>query len=381
MVKRIEGDSEFKHIIDRMIYSFAEELIDRYIHIGNTCEFYEFIADDIYKNYARSIFQDELFVDVYVPILFLKFSFDEIKLAPNIKIQKMDQEFQLARAKIKSYNRGVHDSVLSAATHALVLKNWRINNQNRLSLSDLFSDFNIYANLNMEIEDFFAALRIITGAYTGYAQILISPRGWALHYKANLVPLEGTSINAYPKWFENYYWLNEELQELNEDIITEISMIFLTLNNNEQNSIHIAANRLNLCFLRDDEDDIVLDAAIGLDALLLSENERSETTHKLAMRAGALAKISKWDSKSPYDVFKEVKGIYDYRSKIVHGSKNASKKREITSKDKERIPAPQLAVKYLRAVLLVLINNPKYLNPIKIDSELLLGSCSQDRDI
>jgi len=360
--------------LEFLVYrSIPEELIDRYIHVNKTCSFSHEAFEAVYAPYARSIFEERLFLDICVPILFLKFDFDQIELGPNVELVQMNEEFQLARAPLSSYGAGVHKSVLPAATHMLVLNNWYIENQNRWQLSEIISEVGAYP-LD-RIDSFFAALRIVTGFSTGYAQLLMRPKGWALNYKADLPVLEGTSIKAYPNSFERYYWLNEDIPEIDSETAQEIGNTFVKLLDVTENAVHIAARRLNLCFLRDDEEDSILDATIGLEALL-SDDSRQEMTHKLAMRVGALTKILESFSKSPYQVFRDLKRIYGYRSAIVHGSKKAHKKREIASGDNRRIPAYSLAIDYLRVVLRILIDHPQYRKPARIDEELLLESRS-----
>jgi len=359
--------------LEFLVYRIPEELIDRYIHVNKTCSFSHEAFEAVYAPYARSIFEERLFLDICIPILFLKFDFDQIELGTNVELVQMNEEFQLARAPLSSYGAGVHKSVLPAATHMLVLNNWYITNPNRWQLPEIISEVGAYPLDH--IDSFFAALRIVTGFSTGYAQLLMRPKGWALNYKADLPILEGTSIKAYPNSFERYYWLNEDIPEIDKETAQEIGNTFVKLLDVTENSVHIAARRLNLCFLRDDEEDSILDATIGLEALL-SHDSQQEMTHKLAMRVGALTKILEAFSKSPHQVFRELKKIYGYRSAVVHGSTKAHKKREIVSGDNRRIPASSLAIDYLRIVLRILIDHPQYRKPAKIDEELLLGSRS-----
>lgn len=364
-------DSEFKNRFLKMfVYSISGDLIDRYIHINKTCKFMDDAFKEIYEPYERSIFQDILDFDIYIPILFLKFDFDEIELGPDLRLEKMNTNFQLARTAIKSYGHNAHECVLSAATHALVLKNWSVKNQNQWALSNLFSEPSVYPII--QIDKFFAALRIVTGFFTGYAQILLKPKNWVNHYKADLPSISGTSIVKYPDWFENYYWNNENIPEIREETARVTGGIYLKLINAKENSIDLACKRLNLCFLRDDEQDLVIDAIIGLETLL-SDDNRQEMTHKLAMRIGALTKLAGHSSKSPYQVFREVKELYSFRSAIIHGSTKADKKREIIS-DEQKKPISPLAIDYLKMVLRVLLDYPQYRDPEKIDEELLLAS-------
>lgn len=97
-------------------------------------------------------------------------------------------------------------------------------------------------------------------------------------------------------------------------------------------------------------------------------------THKLAMRAAGLAKIAQDASKSPFEVFSDLKRIYKYRSAVVHGSTKADNCRMISSKESRTVPASALATEYLRFILRTLIEHPEYRTPAKIDEFLLLSN-------
>jgi hypothetical protein len=232
---------------------------------------------------------------------------------------------------------------------------------------------NIHAFPLETINNFFAAIRLVTGVHTGYSQVLLRPVNWAIHYKGNLPPVAGTSIRAYPSWFENYYWLENNIPEVNEASAKEIGNLYLKLLNIKENSIHIAVKRLNLCFLREDDEDYILDATIGLESLL-SDDNRQEMTHKLAMRMGALAKLDSKSERNPVQVFHEIKKIYSYRSALVHGSSQSSKNKEIVRNDNSTMSTGALAVEYLRMAIKILIENPKYRKPASIDEDLLLDN-------
>ena len=70
------------------------------------------------------------------------------------------------------------------------------------------------------------------------------------------------------------------------------------------------------CLLRDDADDVLLDAVIGLE-LLLSDKGKDAVTYKLQMRALALAKLMESDSR-PDEMKKKMNRIYAARSALIH---------------------------------------------------------------
>lgn len=352
------------------VFGIPEDLIDRYIHIHNTFEFSKIDFDQIYNEYIASIFEEKLYIDICIPILFVKFDFDNAVLGTSFKIEKMDDSFQLARAPIQAYGPSVHKSVLSCATHMLVLENWFISNKNQWQLSEIISNVGAYPQ--EYINNFFASLRIVTGFDTGYAQLLMRPKGWAKDYKAYLPPLYGTSIRAYPNKFENYYWNKKDIPKLSLDTCKEIGSLYTQLSEAQENTIRVAIKRLNQCFLREDEEDSIIDATIGLESLISDDNHQ-EMTHKLAMRIGALSKLAENQLKKPHDVFQEIKKIYAYRSAVVHGSTKTRKKKEIKIDESRIVPASDLAIEYLRKVLKILISEPNYRKPSEIDKKLLLN--------
>ena len=368
-------DKEFDDSINLksiFITSTIKNAIERYLHLFNEFEFDKKKAQMVVDEIQNFIFCKTLPIDIVVPILFVKFDFEKYEITDGVEVRRLTKEEQLARFKIKSYSVSVNDSVLSSATHALVLKDWQVKNSNSMS------EFNILTNIQAypieRIDKFFGAVRVARDFNTGYAQVLSIGKNWIHNCKANLPHIEGTSIRSFPSYFENYYWNVESIPSVSTDEIVIIGDMFIKLLDASEKSIDLAVNRLNQCLVRDKEEDSVLDATIALEALL-SDDGNQEMTHKLAMRVGALSKLSNDLDKTPQQSFKDIKSIYGYRSAIVHGSKKLDKKRVIKIDDQHEITAHSMAVQYLKAILSVLINNPEYRDPKNIDSVLLPWQC------
>lgn len=84
----------------------------------------------------------------------------------------------------------------------------------------------------------------------------------------------------------------------------------------ERHYLRIPAQRLVDGGGRYREDDVIIDYAIGLEALLLKD-----ITHELSYRFSLRgATILAWDSGVRDEFFKQLRDFYDIRSKIVHGS-------------------------------------------------------------
>ncbi|TVL52132.1 HEPN domain-containing protein [Shewanella algae] len=362
--------NNFPDVRTIFIYSIVKNAIERYIHVHDSFEYNEDKAKDIIYEVQNFIFLDTLSIDIVIPILFVNFDFDSYTLSDGIEVRRLTEKEHLARYNIKSYNVSVHDSVLSSATHALVLKDWEVEN------SPCTMDFNNLENIRAYpielINKFFASIRLVKNISTGYAQVFSLAKSWISHCKADLPHVVGTTTRSYPASFEDYYWNIESVPLVGNSEMNTIGKIFNLLVDSEENSIDLSVKRLNQCLVRDSEEDSVLDATIALETLL-SDDGNQEMTHKLAMRVGALVNLDSSFGKTPQQAFKDIKSIYAYRSAIVHGSKKLDKKRFIKLEDNKETTTHSLAVEYLRFVLKVLLENPKYRDPKLVDSELLLG--------
>lgn len=358
-------------LFDFSIWYFVEKLLDRYIHLFPDITFIEERFTQIYCPLEASIYEKTLSVDVIVPILFLKFDFDKYILSSTILIEKMEEDFQLSRISKRAFSPSVNTLVLGAATHALVLKGWSITNTNDRNFSTNISEIAFYQKPLEQVDAFFASLRITQAIDSGYAQVLLRPLNWATNYIAHLPALEGTSLRRYPYWFENYYWL-QPIRVFSATELDECAKFYHQLINIENNRMRIAVRRLNRCYLREGEEDSILDATIAMEALL-SDDDRQEMTHKLALRIAALSSLASNQTETPVEVFNAVKQIYRYRSKIVHGSTKSDKGREIVLSANKRVPTVKLAIDYLRMLLTVLIQHQEYFKPANIDEMLLLS--------
>ncbi|HJP66419.1 MAG TPA: hypothetical protein VKA30_08970 [Actinomycetota bacterium] len=225
------------------------------------------------------------------------------------------------------------------------------------------------------VDRFFAALRIATGIETGYAQIVLRPIGWAEDYLGTLPPLiPGPVVRRYPPRFDDYGWLVKDRPVVTESQLTEVKDVFAALRDAAP-QVLLATDRLNSAMLRSDEADSILDICIGLESLLTSD-ESTEVTHKLALRVAALLALSD-GSRPPADVFSSVKRIYKYRSRLVHGRADAAAL--AYSQDRgERVVTVTLAREYLRQIIRTLLDYPKYLDPNLIDRDLIAASLGKD---
>jgi hypothetical protein len=352
------------------ITSGIKDCINRYIHKHKTSDFQEENGISAITPTLAYIFNRNLDIEICIPILFLAFPFDEYKIADGVYVERISDRLHLARFGVESFNTSAHKLVKSSATHALVLKGWHVPNTRRMWDFNILSQPRAYP-LSI-IDNFFGALRIATPVHTGYAQVYSVAKGWSAHVKADLPCVEGATLRSYPGFFEDYYWNAEVVPSVSLEQMDLIAALYNDISSAKENSIHLSIKRLNQCLVRDSEEDAVLDATIALEALL-SDDGNQEMTHKLSMRIGALSRLDKSSAKTPCQAFSDVKKIYAYRSAIVHGSKNLESKRVIRVDEENVINTHVLAVTYLRMMLKVLLGNPEFRDPKKVDEKLLLG--------
>jgi hypothetical protein len=367
-----QADPDARGMLATSVLLWVEYQIDRFLHLYPEAQFTEEEFFQVYTPMEVCLTDKRLAVDVCVPILLAKFEVDNMELEERAHIFSMNESFQLARASLRTYGPGVHESVMAASTHALRLRGYLVSNEDYYA-SEISGNASAYPL--RDIDTFFAALRIATSVDTGYAQLILSPWDWARSYKAHLPYVEGTSIRKYPYWFEDFYW-NKPVPTISATETRRIAELFAKLrvafNEPQGNKLLLATQRLNSCFLRENEEDTILDATIAME-LLLSDDEGTEVTHKLAMRMAALATLAKNFPDNPLTVFRNVKQVYGFRSGVVHGdSRKANKKREIIIEEQQKIPTVKVAINYIRMALGVLLEHPEYLVASLIDERLLL---------
>ena len=350
-------------------YYIPQKIADRYVHLYNTTYFDKSLYQELYNEYEQSVFAERLGLEIHIPILFLNFSFSEVRIDEQARIVRMDDDFHRARYSVKTPGLGGHDFVLPCATHSLVLDNWGIKNQNQFDLGHILSNQDAFPIDH--VDKFFGALRAICGQPTGYCQLLCKLTGWSRdwYWKGNLPQVTGTSVRAYPGFFDNFYWNQDSYPLINVNDISRCGIAFRQLLDAKENSIAIGVRRLNRCYCRDDEEDWIIDATIALEALL-SDGDPQEMTHKLALRVAAISQLVPGQSKSADQVFKDIKAVYRLRSQIVHGRVPREKDRVIAVSEQEHVPTSEIAREHLRNVLRVLIDHPEYRTASNVDKLL-----------
>jgi hypothetical protein len=366
--------SDFPNFGPSHLQGMVANILDRYINVNKTNELDSAKLLPIYLPMEAPLFGEVLPIIVVVPILFLKFGFPQFQLSKFISIETISDELHLARGWRGSFGSSDNSLVESAATHALFIRDRCIENESWFKLGQ--KEMSLESYPIEEIDTFFAAVRIATGYPTGYAEMLTLPVGWASSYAADLTPVDGPTVENYPPFFKKGYW-QQEVPTVNSgeadavrQAFEDLQQAFLT---KHARKIQLAMSRLNLSSRRTTDEDGIIDAMIAMEALLSDGTQ--EMTHKVSMRLAGLYKIA--DHSRTEEIFMEMKRIYAFRSKIVHGEADLDKHREITRRG-IKISAVDAAVEHLRCAFAVLIKHRALLNPTKIDKFLLTDKLHED---
>ncbi|MGO6880679.1 hypothetical protein ACCS44_17550 [Rhizobium ruizarguesonis] len=363
--KRFELDSPFSgHDVDEMIATAVE----RYLHVYGAGPLISDNRRKVLHRMLMGVIRDEYPVTVMVPIALTHFAADRFRLSRNAYVARISRGLQLARSRIDRRGSGAVAGVVSAATHAYVSTDWSMPASTIRGVRDGLNDPS--QNVLEEIDVFFAALRAATGAITGYAQVCMVPRQWSVGYFVDLPPVFGATYRRYPNSFDNYGWAGSGQSVVTARELEDVRRLYNLILGRREERVAIALKRLNSCMTRDDAVDAILDATIGLE-VLLSDQENQALSYKLRLRAGALARLS--GTRKPSDVVASVKKIYEARSAIVHGLKTKKTKKRLLAPEAEPYVAERAtAADMLRFIIDILLEHPVYLDPLKIDADLLI---------
>jgi hypothetical protein len=368
-----KGDTSFA---DQTVNRVLGGAVEKYLHRhGISASVDPKARDVILGPLSLGVMQRTHELSLMVPIALTHFAFERFRLSETTYIVRIPERFQLSRARMRTHGTGASEQVAHAATHAFVSNGWSLKVDKVSDVSKSLSSAS--QNALDAVESFLGALRVATGVKTGYAQLLWVPRRWALEYYCDLPPVYGTSVRQYPSEFDNYGWVRE-CPTVTKEEMSAVRTVFAQMNNNSSEAVRLATRRLSSCLTRNDPSDAVLDGTIGLE-LLLGDDQNQSLSYKLRLRAAALTWLS-GSSMPATEIADKVKQVYAARSEIVHGKKPKARKNAVDSNSTKGEDDRQLAAELLRFVLQVLLAHPRYLEPSKIDSELILRGASTTSD-
>lgn len=198
------------------------------------------------------------------------------------------------------------------------------------------------------VEEVCEALRVLTTQDTGWARIFRRPLGWAESWKDDLPEYHHLhTARRYPPRFDNYGWL----KPVERITTTEIGLLPRAISALATGSdqVRLAARRLSMAQVRDAPDDSLVDACIGLEALLGQKGP--EISYRIALRATALLASRADNPLEPSVVFKMARHVYARRSEIVHGGTSTKTATLRLAADEPKYSTSGVAVWLLRQVL------------------------------
>lgn len=369
----LRNDPLFSKRFEQKDFDFAlaqilESCLDRAYSVGG-----ETLSEDDMKRLLRpvifALWREHLPVSIMVPFPMVSFEPKSFRLDDTSFIARLPKRVQLARYCVLDQGSGVVSAAAGAATHAFVSKDWSLENlgptNTRTNLSERSE------HVDATIDRVLGSIHLCSTAQTGYAQVLFIPKGWVYEYQPEFMPLYGYSVRRYPNHFDRNYWRVGETSHLTKAECQQVSETYKLLGQHNENKIRFALRRLNSCAVRDDDMDAVLDAVIGLE-LLLSKDENDAINYKLRIRAASLAKLTK--NYDPAQVFESMGKVYSARSAIAHGSSKVLSKKTLSHEVRPWSGERTMAFDLLKFVLQTQLNNPKYLDPMKIDQDLVVGA-------
>lgn len=314
----------------------------------------------------NGVFKETLDLAILAPVALTRFDFNRRRLAPNAFVMRMSPQLQKARWSGKAYGANGHDAVLAAATHAFVLTGWSIPNENFWTLAQTLSYRTPAAREAIEL--LFAALRLVTGIETGHAQEIYLARGWRTWSHMDWPQVFAIGARRYPEVFDSFGWSRDDIPLVTATQMKEVVTAYKAMMSHAAERLYLALRRFNAATTRDDPSDAILDATIALE-ILLGDADNQAIGWKLRMRAGALAGIS-GDQAQIDTIRTDVAKLYELRSTIVHGVIGRKAAKAVKAQDPE--VGRRLAIETLRSVLQIILKFPRYLDPLRIDRELLL---------
>ena len=308
------------------------------------------------------------------------FEEDTIKLTETIEIVRISEEIQKSRQQACTYEVSNEDWVAACATHMIVFHQYHFSNtKDRYSINRATKNYNSYPL--KEIDKVIAAIRIVTGYSIGYEQILSFPVGWIDGFCADLIPLYGAKAHfVNPKEIEKY-WMVLPVSKVNKKQSKLIQKVYYNIVNYRESvnngNILFALNRFNRCMLRNEPDDMAIDATIGLEALLVGR-KRDKIKDTLSRRIPIVFHYIRDDLYTVSNSKVIMKAIYNYRSGIVHGDKLKNKEKYLNIKGK-KLDVAIVAVDFLRYTLLLMTKHCEFLDVKKIDEYINKGRINRHK--
>lgn len=315
---------------------------------------------DLYLQIERGRTEKVLVGDIVVPLVLTTFAnVEPVQFADNLWLESIDEPEQRSRALDAFHTDAVSPWVAAAATHAIV---WRGATFANTAWPPRFRKGEVESPVALDIFNrVVECIHIATGKKSGYAQILVRSENWvARGWSGDLPPIwKAAAVKAYPDEMDGG-WLKPK-DPISKSQLLDIQTMFTSLEASPKN-VRLAARRCLRSTFRTDIEDEILDATIGIEALLTKG--RDELTHRMSQRASAALA----DEYSPIAMYNLVKQVYAQRSAIVHGS--VPKNSTVTIGD-ATFSTSHIAVLLLRLLLRSYLLSEDPWTPDDLDSLIL----------
>ncbi len=298
---------------------------------------------DLYRQRERSWLAPELAYELVVPLVLTSLELQEtFEVDDRSRIEVLSDDD--LRAMARDYDvSGVPGPVADAARFAVVVDMPPMANPGEGRRFFRHDEAPETAGVEVICE----ALRIVSSADTGWARVFRRPLGWAERWTDALPSYSLLqTTRRYPSAFDNFGWLRSGMTVTRREL-EGVPAVTQALGSADK-QVRLASRRLSTAVVRDAADDQLVDACIGLEALLGQKG--AELSFRIAVRAAALLSSRVEAPVSAERVFRMARAVYDRRSEIVHGS-TSERRAFFPVPGAEAIPTSDLAVWLLRQVL------------------------------
>ncbi|MFE5092769.1 hypothetical protein ACFRCI_21035 [Streptomyces sp. NPDC056638] len=306
-------------------------------------------------------------VDIFVPLLNVSFEDDRIQLSDSASIEQItDDQHQARVIGLKTFERD--HWIARAYTHALVIRGSASIEWPFLMGREQWDVFP-YDQIDRAVQ----AMSILTSDPTGYDQVCFIPAGWSHGYQRTLPKVtHAFSADRYDRKVSREQFSPTEI--LSSAQGAQVADLHRALEAAHP-QVSLAARRLQLASLREDELDEIVDLCVGIEALL-GGTTAGDTTYKLGIRGAAV--LARADYQKSEKVAQLIKKVYAYRSNIVHGQVKYEKKR-IVPLDGKNFLATDIAELLLREILTVMLREPDLIS--KIDNDRVVFELFDNRGL
>ncbi len=355
-----KGRDEIKHVISNIL----KDMIDACIASKASLKFDEIVFLPIYSLWENRVFNDKLDFKIIVPLVFVDSDFGNEIASDASRIFKISEALQLSLAAKYKFRQGEENTVRGAVLYAADFGMWNTSNVAWLDVYNRFERGSFYAEIKSKIDLYFSCIKVITGKSVGYGEIVAVPQGWGPPEVQDIKPVYSYHLREFPEEFAKHGWYNDPIK-ITEEKFIRAENLFNIIVNEDDHRLFIACRRFNSLFLRNNEEDAIIDIAIGLEVLLCSDS-RTEIAYRLANRLALLSKIADVSPFTPSEMRYLCKKMYDYRSRIIHGDKNYEKYKTINFRG-DKVAITSISLEILRFVIKFTSLNRQYSDVDAID--------------